>query len=226
MIRTIIFDIDNTLYDFYTVNRYALDVLADYTVQHFGWTREKFESDYKQAQDEILRVMGGYAGGVRDRVLRIQLILEKNGLPLHPHVVDMYDLYWDTLLANMNPSEGLIETMQGIKEKGIRIGAGTDMTACMQFRKLRALGVLSFFDFAVTSEEAGIEKPDEKLFERLLEKSMCSPEECLFVGDHPVKDYQGATGAGMQALWYNPEKKEDHAHYAQISDLRQILDLI
>jgi len=27
-----------------------------------------------------------------------------------------------------------------------------------------------------------------------------APERCLFIGDHPVNDVQGALGAGMQAI--------------------------
>ena len=49
--------------------------------------------------------------------------------------------------------------MKELKKRKIRIGIGTDMTAYVQYRKLEAIGVTSYIDFIVTSEEAGAEKP-------------------------------------------------------------------
>ena len=222
MIRTVIFDIDNTLYDFAAVNALAIDALAGYAVSHFGWTADKFREEYKWVQDEMLRVAGYYSGGVRNRIIRIQLILEKHDLPLHPHAIRMYDLYWNTLLDNMKAFDGAEEAMRTLKEKGIRIGIGTDMTALMQLRKLTRLGLLSYVDFIVTSEEAGEEKPGKKLFDRCIEKIRCKPEECLFVGDRTDKDYKGAIDAGMKALWYNPDGLPGNEHLVQTGDLRTV----
>ena len=59
----------------------------------------------------------------------------------------------------------------------------------------------------VTSEEAGVEKPDKKFFERCNEKSKCLPCEVMFIGDNPEKDYIGASLAGYNAVWYNPKNK-------------------
>lgn len=226
MIRTVIFDIDNTLYDFASANETAICALERYAEEQFGWPRGKLREEYKAAQDELLRAAGFYHGGVRDRILRIQLILEKYALPFQPHAAAMYRLYWDTLLDVMVRSEGAEEVLRSLKERGVRIGAGTDMTAFMQFQKLERLGLLPYFDFIVTSEEAGQEKPSAVFFSRCKDKMLCAPEECLFVGDHPEKDYRGAKRAGLQALWYNPQKIKNTNCPDEVSDLREILDRV
>ena len=223
MIRTVIFDIDNTLYDFDGNNLFAIEVLADYACTHFGWEHDRFREEYRWAQDELPRVLGSYAGGVRSRLLRLQLILEKNDLPLHPHLLAMYDLYWNTLLERMEAFPGAAETMRELKARGVRIGIGTDMTARMQVKKLTRLDVLQYVDFMVTSEEAGEEKPGKVFFDRCLAKIRCAPQECLFVGDHPKKDIEGALKAGLQALWYDPRQKGGHDEFTRITDLKEVL---
>ena len=50
-------------------------------------------------------------------------------------------------------------------------------------KKLSALGLDSYIDFIVTSEEAGIEKPDSHLFDICVEKAGFSANECAFIGD-------------------------------------------
>jgi len=50
------------------------------------------------------------------------------------------------------------------------------------------------------------------------------PEQCLYIGDHPVNDVQGATAAGMHALWmqgFHPDA--GHIQY-KIQQLPEIFD--
>ena len=71
----------------------------------------------------------------------------------------MYSLYWDTLIEKSEISPGAAETICALKERGIRVGIGSDMTAWVQYRKLEKLGILQYFDFVVTSEESNADKP-------------------------------------------------------------------
>jgi putative hydrolase of the HAD superfamily len=81
------------------------------------------------------------------------------------------------------------------------------MTARIQLRKLSALGLLSYVDFLVSSEEACAEKPSLRFFDRCVEKSGCKPKECMFVGDSLRKDAKGAADAGLLGIWYHPEEE-------------------
>ena len=104
----------------------------------------------------------------------------------------MYHLYWDSLLSSARPEEGVLQLMQLLKTKGIGIGIGTDMTAYIQYEKLEALGVSSYIDWIVTSEEAGAEKPAERFFALCAEKAGADPSQCIFIGDTLEKDVEGA----------------------------------
>lgn len=226
MIKTVIFDIDSTLYSYEETHPVAFEELKKYAAAEFGWTSEEFEKLHKEAHAEQRTLIGDTAS-IHNRLIRYQLMLEHKHLPLEPHVLNMEDIYWNTLIQTSVPEPGAVEVMRTLKEKGFRIGIGTDMTARIQFQKLTHLGLLPYVDFMVTSEETGAEKPDPALFRRCVAKGECEACECIFVGDNLRKDYYGATGIGMHAVWYRPmgEISED-IDVPQITDLRKLLQII
>lgn len=221
MIKTVVFDIDNTLYSFDRAHAAAFEALVSYAEQKLGMDRETFASGMKAAQSRLKNYIGDKAA-IHNRTIRFQNLLESRGLPLYPHVLAMDSLYWDTVIESSEPFPGAPKTLKELKKRGIRIGIGTDMTARMQFRKLESLGLLPYIDFLVSSEEAGAEKPDPALFALCAEKAGCRKEECLFVGDSLKKDVFGAENAGLKAVWYCPQKCHEEG-VLQITDLTQLL---
>ena len=122
------------------------------------------------------------------------------------------EAYWDAYLAAIRPYPDAAETLSALRSRGVRIGLGTNMTAGMQFRKLERLGLADFFDFAVTSEETGVEKPAPEFFAACAAKAGCPAGRCLFVGDNPDADVRGALGAGLRAVWFAPDPAKRAAH--------------
>lgn len=203
MIKTIIFDIDNTMYSYDDAHAVAFARLLEYVQQELGLSREEFMSIHNEMYSELIDYMGDCAA-IHNRMIRYVNILERLGKPLYPHAMKMYRIYWDTLLDNMTVSEGLLDAMRELKQRGIRIGIGTDMTAVIQIEKLERMNALRYVDFIVSSEEAGAEKPAGRMMDRCLEKAGCERRECAFVGDNPKKDCRGAVDAGMKAILYSP----------------------
>jgi putative hydrolase of the HAD superfamily len=224
MIRTVILDIDDTLYDWASVDPVVVrEYMAPYVEKHFGWTEEEYYRRLREATDELV-AFSGTTGDCRDRIIRFQLMAEKAGCPPEPYAYDMYHLYWDEMLKRIRPFEGVEETLKALKARGIRIGVCSDNTAELQFRKLRILGLGKYLDFVVTSAEAGLEKPSPKIYERALSKAGCLPEECLFVGDVFEKDVLGPENAGMKALWFNTTHKAPREGVTEIHSFREVAD--
>jgi putative hydrolase of the HAD superfamily len=66
------------------------------------------------------------------------------------------------------------------------------------FPALRALKHL------LISSEIGWRKPAKQFFQAMCASAGTVPEQLLYVGDHPVNDYQGAEAAGAQAFLLDP----------------------
>lgn len=202
--EAVLFDIDNTLYSYDAAHAVAFARLLDYGTSRLGLEHETFQQLHSQAMAQVNAVLGRPCAAMHNRLLRYQRMLELAGLPLC-HALEMESLYWDTLIEAAQPSPGALPCLQALKAAGYTVGVGTDMTLDYQLKKLTRMGMLSYIDFVVTSEEVLAEKPEAKLFLRCAEKAGTSPERCLFIGDSLSKDVAGAKAVGMEALWFQPD---------------------
>lgn len=207
MIKTVILDIDDTMYSFKRTHKRAMAALTAYIEEHFGMKPEESEAVLKKCL-EIVTGRTGDCAAQHNRLIRFDCFLEQIGSTDHWKAMEMYHVYWDTLIDIMEPEPGLLSFVSRLKEKGIRLGVGSDMTAYIQYKKLRKLGVLPYLDFIVVSEEAGAEKPTRKFFGLCLEKAGCKPEECVFIGDNLKKDVLGAAACGLVGTWYHPDQDD------------------
>ncbi len=93
------------------------------------------------------------------------------------------------------------DTLRELRKRGYLVGIITNGSRFMQNRKLDISGLRPLLDIAVVSGDERIHKPDKELFLRTAARLCLAPEQCLYVGDHPVNDIQGALSAGMKAVF-------------------------
>lgn len=91
----------------------------------------------------------------------------------------------------------------------------------VQFRKLRICGLEKYFDKVITSEEAGSKKPDIRIFNYSLSKTGAKKEESIMIGDDPEVDIEGAKAAGIDQVFFNPDRIEHNGNATY-----EIFDLI
>lgn len=208
MLKAIVFDLDDTLYDYQALHNKAMNVLSKYVGEHFGVDAEQFRSAWADAREETKQAQGNTAAS-HNRMLYCQKTLEKLELPPAYGALEMYEAYWGYILAQMSLREGVAELLTDCKERGIKIGICSDLTAHIQHCKLQALGIAAQIDCLVTSEEAGVEKPDPQIFQMILKKLKCAPSEVLYIGDNLERDIYGAAACGISALWLTRNKGDN-----------------
>jgi putative hydrolase of the HAD superfamily len=76
----------------------------------------------------------------------------------------------------------------------------------VQFSKLRNSGMNRYFTNIITSEEAGVKKPERAIFDYALRKTGASANESLMIGDDPEVDIMGAKAAGIDQIYVNHER--------------------
>ena len=161
-IKAVLFDLDNTLYDFSTVHRQALAALAEYGESRFDVPARRFLIAYQEADKQLKRELP-HVAACHNRIIICQRMLELLGLPSIVTPLELYETYWGTLLRIMKPRDGAIELLNRLHRRHVRTAIVTDMTAHIQHRKIAALGFAGVLDAMVTSEEAGVEKPNPKI---------------------------------------------------------------
>lgn len=109
MIKTVIFDIDDTMYDYTGGNRLGIEAVNKYCAQNLGITEEIFRQALVQSKVRREEVLGVDNAAVHSRLLRYQCMLEILDMPVFPHAAAMSRIYWETLLDSIRPQPGLKE---------------------------------------------------------------------------------------------------------------------
>lgn len=95
-----------------------------------------------------------------------------------------------TIYRNHFPSielnDGVIEVLNYCKEKRFFLGLISDGRSITQRNKLAAIGIISFFDKIIISEEFGSEKPTLENYKIFFE---IEAEEYFYIADNPKKDF-------------------------------------
>jgi len=110
----------------------------------------------------------------------------------------------------MKFDDGVIEFFNSFK--GTDICLITDLTAHIQYRKIKKLGLDKYIKQIITSEEAGVEKPNPVMFNMALQKLDKSVSDVCMIGDNYTKDIIGATSLGINSFWMNRENEEKEIH--------------
>ena len=68
---------------------------------------------------------------------------------------------------------------------------------------LAAIGIAGYFERSLAARDAGMLKPDPRIFALLLERAGLDATRALHVGDDAVADVEGARRAGVTPVWLN-----------------------
>jgi putative hydrolase of the HAD superfamily len=194
----ILLDLDNTLYEYEPCHLYALAMCYQFFSDNVeGIEFEKFCTLYQMGRDAVKKNNIGTAGS-HSRHLYFQLMLESMfGRTRVEESLKLGDLYWSSFIEKMKIRPWALKLLRDAKEQGIKVVIVTNLDAPLQYRKLVHLGVEDFIDFLVTSEEAGAEKPDRKIFEVALDKIALRPDDVVMIGDDEERDGLGARALGI-----------------------------
>ena len=102
------------------------------------------------------------------------------------------------------------ETLEELARSGIAIGlvSNTGRTWGQYLRRLQdRMGIGSFFDARIFSDEVGVRKPLRPIFDAALEALGHPAERTVHVGDDLLADVGGAKGVGMRAVWFHSDRK-------------------
>lgn len=120
------------------------------------------------------------------------------------YLADCQEYYFDHIheFAVAGPEQ--VAVVKKLRALGIKTAIVTNVSEdrfAFQRNKIDSMGLTPLFDTIVLSGEAGVHKPDRRVFDLATQRLGVSNENCVFVGDNPDSDIVGAINAGMEAVW-------------------------
>ena len=96
-----------------------------------------------------------------------------------------------------------IPCLEALKRRGLHLGVITqNLRTAEEVKRLHLAreGIEQYFSVVISSESAGYDKPDKRLYLKATEKAGYSPEEIVHVGDSYELNVVGARTAGMRGV--------------------------
>ncbi|MGN1123593.1 MAG: HAD family hydrolase [Eubacterium sp.] len=217
MIKAVLFDFDETLQDRTAAfEKYMDTFLKDYCPD--------IDEKEKEKRKEEMRVTG--KGGYVNREDWYSSLVKSWGWADAPSSSVLANHY-DTKFGDHNvifPNS--LPLLKELKKREYITGVITNGPSLLQNHKMDTSGLRPYCDIVVVSGDVGVHKPDPALFEYTADKLGLKTEECLYVGDHPVNDIQGALSAGMKAVRMNWGWFKDQDLRSDVPVITDIIDVL
>jgi putative hydrolase of the HAD superfamily len=100
--------------------------------------------------------------------------------------------------------------LSDLKRRGLRMAIITNGVYRVQHGRFQIARLERFFEFSLSSEEAGAAKPDPMIFDIALKMAGARREESIYIGDNLDSDYTGSKNAQLDFIWFHPSASFDH----------------
>lgn len=117
-----------------------------------------------------------------------------------------------------------VDTVRALRQQGFQIAVVSNCSSDVR-DMLAESPLYPHLDEVVLSAEAGIMKPDPRIFRRAAERLGVDPGECLYVGDGMDHELDGASSTGMTAVLVDLGDGVDWAGQ-RVTSVRDIPDLV
>lgn len=198
-IKCIAFDLDDTLWECHPVIEHAEQCFYDWLITYYPKIPQKYSApalvehrvSYMKAQQDNLHDL---------------TVLRKDWMKNLANEVGYDDGYveagFEVFWLARNEVSFYDNTLDILEDLATRYSLGVISNGNAD---VNHIGVGHLFDFSLSSEQAGVSKPDKIIFDQALVLAGTKAHETVYVGDNPKNDVLGAHGAGLHAIWFNPK---------------------
>lgn len=229
MIRAVLFDLGNTLAEYYTsatFTRVLKQAVAEVEIYLDGhgliiarrddlWTRVQAENH--EARNHRVRPLEA-------RLTRIFGVRDAE------HIEGMCRAFLKPTFALGRCYEDSVPVLQELRAKGVKTAivsnAPWGSPARLWREELGRLGLADCVDHIAICTDVGWRKPAKPIFLRATHELGVMAEDCLFVGDHPGWDLAGARRAGIRGILINREGERADLRAEQITGLRELFAIL
>ena len=227
--KNLFIDLDDTIYDFSAASREAF--METYELLHYDRFFDSFDHYYSIYEPYNLELWHIYGKG---KISKEELNRRRYSYPLEVvgvHDQELADTFCREALGRIPTKDklidGAIELLEYLRPKYNMYILSNGFKE-LQSHKMRTAGIDKYFDALILSEDIGVNKPNRELYEYALQKTGSKIEESIMIGDMFETDIVGAANIGMEQIYFNPKRKENHtfAPTYMVDELLQIKDIL
>ncbi len=222
MILGIIFDFDNTLYDYDNANNNSLNCLFNTISVNHNIKLDDIINIYKIINNNIKNSNNN--NNKFNKSIYIKILLEELNIPLK-YIDEYIKLYFNEFDKNIILYEGVLDLFQFLKDNKIKIGICTNNIFKQQYDKLIKNGLIEYVDVIQTSDEIGEEKPNINIFLNIQFKLKIPFENLVYIGDNIKHDIIPSLKLNMLPFHYinNINNIKLNNNYFQFSNYNDLL---
>jgi putative hydrolase of the HAD superfamily len=185
-IKAVIFDMDNTLFDFVEAKLRACKAV----VELVGETEEMELIDYFLASGKGIETLENIADYLKDRNLYTDETYDKS-----------VEVYERVKLDSIEAYDGVRETLEELKTRGLTLALVTDADEDNAMKRLNKTDLKKYFDIFISTDMTGKKKPAPDGLLLAIEKLGLKTEEIILVGDSLRRDIDPAKKLGMVTVY-------------------------
>lgn len=181
-----LFDMDNTLWDFYATKVSA----CGRAVAGIG------RGDAMDLLYYFLRGLHGFEDyqNIRDYLVDIDLWDEE----LYRTACQTYE---QEKISALEPYEHVPECLEIMTDAGIRMAVVTDADRNHAESRLAKTGLARFFPYVITPDDSGARKPDPVQFRMALDRLGAGPSSAIVIGDSLKREIEPGNRLGMTTVF-------------------------
>jgi HAD superfamily hydrolase (TIGR01509 family) len=204
MIKTVFFDLDDTLFDHQYSRRCGFLALK---AMHPGLSHVSIR-DMEQIHEQLIwanfeKVLDGQISVQDAMAQRICTLCIRFSLTLAPADIPVTVQHYDMAYRKSRRAVPGSRELLGSLKREVRVGIITNGFKELQEEKIAICRISPLIDTLVISEEIGYKKPDKRIFEAALVQAEAEPGESIYVGDSWDIDILPASACGMKSVWLN-----------------------
>lgn len=194
MIKTIIFDLDDTLYN---ERDFVYGAFREVCI----YLSKNYNMDYERLYKDIIEILNIYGRGKIFNKLCDKYNINEN-------IDKLIDIY-----RKAKPQLQMYEDASFILKKfstysqcennnAYKLGLITDGKAEVQWNKIKALNLRQYMHKIIVTDDYGMDfwKPNDFSYREMMKYFNSTAEECVYIGDNPNKDFIGARKVGMHTV--------------------------
>lgn len=223
MIKAVLIDIDDTIFDFEKCSKNA-----------FKKTLKKLDLSYKEKDFSYFNKVNDILW-TKQKLGNInieEVFIERSSMMSEYFELDIKkeifnDLFVEFLYDEVEMVDGVEDLLSYLWDK-YQIYAASNGVYEMQVNRIKKSNLDIYFKDIFVSDKIGFEKPDKRFFQKIMDITKYSNKDLIMIGDSIKSDIIGAKNSKIKSIYFNKENKKisDENFTYQVKNLSEIKKIL